>query len=178
MNKTALFLSLFLATALAYAEDVIFSNGPTIKNFGINAEIAATWPMPEKPTFKVAFDVAGQADIGEVNQKFNSLARFINMHTRAGVSPDDIQLALVVHGKALHDLLQSQHYKRNYDSENANIELVQELIKNRVQVIVCGQSAAYYKVAQEDFIPGVKVALSAMTAHAILQQQGYTSNPF
>jgi hypothetical protein len=34
------------------------------------------------------------------------------------------------------------------------------------------------KVAAEQLIPGVKMALSAMTAHAQLQQQGYTLNPF
>jgi len=27
-------------------------------------------------------------------------------------------------------------------------------------------------------LPGVEMALSAMTAHAILQQEGYTLNPF
>tara|TARA_Y100000588_G_scaffold170524_1_gene184375 strand:+ start:507 stop:614 length:108 start_codon:yes stop_codon:yes gene_type:complete len=34
------------------------------------------------------------------------------------------------------------------------------------------------KVKQQQLIPGVQMALSAMTAHAQLQQQGYTLNPF
>jgi hypothetical protein len=33
-------------------------------------------------------------------------------------------------------------------------------------------------VKTEDLLPGVEMALSAMTAHALLQQQGYTFNPF
>ena len=33
-------------------------------------------------------------------------------------------------------------------------------------------------VANEDLLPGIEVGLSAMTAHALLQQQGYTVNPF
>ena len=33
-------------------------------------------------------------------------------------------------------------------------------------------------VAKADLIPGVELALSAMTAHAQLQQAGYTVNPF
>ncbi|VVS99449.1 hypothetical protein ERY430_40383 [Erythrobacter sp. EC-HK427] len=33
-------------------------------------------------------------------------------------------------------------------------------------------------VEHDDLIEGVEMALSAMTAHALLQQQGYTINPF
>ena len=47
-----------------------------------------------------------------------------------------------------------------------------------VYIYVCGQSAAYYDVATEDLLPGVDMALSAMTAHTMLQQQGYAINPF
>jgi hypothetical protein len=32
-------------------------------------------------------------------------------------------------------------------------------------------------IDQEDLLPGVRVALSAMTANALLQQNGYTFNP-
>ena len=43
---------------------------------------------------------------------------------------------------------------------------------------MCGQSAAGQGVKKTDLLPGVELALSAMTAHALLQQQGYTLNPF
>ena len=36
----------------------------------------------------------------------------------------------------------------------------------------------YYDVAAEDLPDGVELMLSAMTAHALLQQDGYTLNPF
>jgi intracellular sulfur oxidation DsrE/DsrF family protein len=47
-----------------------------------------------------------------------------------------------------------------------------------VRIFVCGQSAAYYDVTTNDLLPGVEMALSAMTVHALLQQQGYSLNPF
>ena len=34
------------------------------------------------------------------------------------------------------------------------------------------------RVGHEDMLPGVEMALSAMTAHAVLQQAGYRLNPF
>ncbi len=52
------------------------------------------------------------------------------------------------------------------------------MLEAGVRFIVCGQSAAGQGVANDDLIDGVEVALSAMTAHALLQQQGYTVNPF
>ena len=61
---------------------------------------------------------------------------------------------------------------------SAGAGLIAALTDHGVRIIVCGQSAAYYDVATDDLLPGVEMALSAMTAHALLQQQGYTLNPF
>jgi intracellular sulfur oxidation DsrE/DsrF family protein len=52
------------------------------------------------------------------------------------------------------------------------------MLDHGVRFIVCGQSASVYNVAKDDLVPGVEMNLSAMTAHAQLQQQGYTVNPF
>ncbi len=47
-----------------------------------------------------------------------------------------------------------------------------------MQFVQCGQSAASNHIANADLLPGVKMSLSAMTAQALLQQSGYTLNPF
>ena len=47
-----------------------------------------------------------------------------------------------------------------------------------VEVIVCGQAAAAHGVEKSALIDGVKMDLSAMTAHARLAQKGYSVNPF
>jgi len=56
--------------------------------------------------------------------------------------------------------------------------LIKELTENGVEIYLCGQSAAYYGIEKKDLLPNVRMALSAMTAHAILQQKDYTVNPF
>ncbi|MEE2877945.1 MAG: DsrE family protein, partial [Pseudomonadota bacterium] len=43
---------------------------------------------------------------------------------------------------------------------------------------LCGQTAAAREIEKDDLIPGVQIALSAMTAHAVLANQGYSLNPF
>ena len=101
------------------------------------------------------------------------------MHTAAGVREKNIKLAVVIHGKASIDVANAKVYgAANDGAENGNIEIIKALTEQGVRVILCGQSAAFYGVGHEDMLPGVEMALSAMTAHAILQQEGYTLNPF
>ena len=63
------------------------------------------------------------------------------------------------------------------EAGNGSRAVVTQLLDYGVRFIVCGQSAAARR-GQGDLIPGVEIALSAMTAHAQLQQAGYTVNPF
>ena len=155
-----------------------FSTGPVIKNFGGVAEVEQTNPLPGKEQFKVVFDVADQGDKGKTNRRFESLARFLNMHARAGIPPEQVELALVVHGKAGFDLLANTHFREKFGTENPNAGLLADLQKHGVQIYLCGQSAAYYGIENSHLLSGVNMALSAMTANALLQQQGYTLNPF
>ena len=60
----------------------------------------------------------------------------------------------------------------------APAERIEALLAEDVRFILCGQSAAALGIQRQSLAPGVQMALSAMTAHALLQQQGYTLNPF
>ncbi|WP_088330755.1 DsrE family protein [Lacimicrobium sp. SS2-24] len=177
MLKTSAVLITFLFPVFSVlAQD--FNTGPLIKDFGAHAAVEPGSSLNSATSLNVSFDLAKKADSGKVNRSMNSLARFLNMHVANGVPAENIRLAMVVHGDALFDLLGNDSYQAKYGQSNANIPLIQALLQNQVRIIVCGQSAAYHKVAQSDLLPGVEVALSAMTAHALLQQQGYTLNPF
>lgn len=169
MRSLLLFPILALLPVIAIADFSSFTTGPVFEDFGPVADIDITLPVPEDAVFRHSFDVSKRAEDGEPNRTLVSAARFINMHARAGVDADRIELAVVVHGTAVHDVS---------GEAPGSAELVAALIKRGVSIIVCGQSAAYYDVETDDLMPGVEMALSAMTAHALLQQQGYTLNPF
>jgi len=101
------------------------------------------------------------------------------MHAKAGVPEKNMKLAVVFHSKGSFDLTRDEFYGRQYDeASNANAEIIKALTDKNVRIILCGQTAAYYGIKNEDLLPGVEMALSAMTAHALLQQEGYTLNPF
>ena len=154
-----------------------FNTGPVFQDYGKKVVVEGV-KFNANTEFKVAFDVAKGAEPGKLNRQFDSLARFINMHVANGVPAENIHLALVVHGKAGFDLLKSPLYQEKFNSTNANSPLLQDLMKNQVQIYLCGQSAAYYDIDKPLLEPGVKMALSAMTAHAVLNSKGYSLNPF
>lgn len=155
-----------------------FAASPPIKDFGQFYQVPDAQTLAKNSHFKIAFDVSKQATEGELNFAFNSLARFINMHVDSGVPIDNIHLALVVHGGASKDLLADKYYQALYMKTNANQALIKQLLAHNTEVYLCGQSATHFDVSADKLIPGVKLMLSAMTAHAYLQQQGYSLNPF
>lgn len=167
-----------LLTALPISAQSNFSDGPLIKGYGNHAAVNLSRPLDVNSKFKVAFDVSDTNGEASLNRKFDSLARFLNMHVANGVDPKNIQLALVVHSKAGFDLLNQQHYGKKFNVENPNTGLVNALLNNNVEIYLCGQSAAYYGINKEQLIEGVQMSLSAMTANAQLSQRGFSTNPF
>ena len=110
---------------------------------------------------------------------FETAPRFINTHVEAGVAETNINIAYVVHGKAIIDLLKPAAYAtRSGGKANATAALVARLLAHNVNFYVCGQSAASQGIAKNELLPGVKMAISASSAHALLGMQGYTLIPF
>ncbi|MBT1445655.1 DsrE family protein [Shewanella sp. JM162201] len=175
----SMLLSVLIGGITVPAGAADFSSGPVIEGYGeVASRVKQTFPVPRDQQFKVVFDVAAQSEAGEVNRTLDSMARFLNMHVAAGVDPKNIRLALVVHGKAVFDVLSDEAHFKKLARGNANASLLKALMKNGVRVMVCGQTAAHFGIDNNLLYDGVEMSLSAMTAHAILSQQGYSLNPF
>ena len=168
-----------LATAAQAQDTGAFKRGPVFEDFGAHAAVAGMGELPADAAFRHSLDVAEAASGARANRHIESAARFINMHAAAGVDPENIQVAVVVHGGASMDLLSENAWQaKGKEGANGSHALVRDLLGEAVRVILCGQSAAAHGITQADLIPGVEMALSAMTAHALLQQAGYSVNPF
>ena len=167
-----------ILNATAQAQNGAFHAGTLIPDYGKIADIPDMLPLAKDASYNISFDISKQAEIGKLNRQFVSSARFLNMHVANGVDPKNIKLAMVIHGKAVLDVTRQEFYEDKTVADNVNADLIANLIDNGVEVFVCGQSAAFQGVKSSDLLPGVKMSLSAMTAHATLQQSGYTYNPF
>lgn len=168
-----------LITSWAFEEPAskpVATAGPVIQEFGEVYDILNPgFPTPVEQDYRVVFDVAiSPENESDLNPRINTLARFLNMHARAGVPTDKLHVALVLHGQAGKNALRDEPYRSRFKTANPNAELMAELVKNGVEVYLCGQSAAYRGLKREELLPGVKMALSAMTVLVTLQQRGYS----
>jgi intracellular sulfur oxidation DsrE/DsrF family protein len=174
-------LAVAAAGPLSAQDMSAFKTGPVLADFGPHAPVPGRAAIPEDARFAVAFDVSTPAAEGSANRGFEAAARFLNMHVAAGVPEGNIRLVVVVHGKAALELMRNEAHAVHPSSrkgDNPSGKLVAALLGTGVRFILCGQTAAAYGIAPGDLIAGVEVSLSAMTSHALLQQQGYTVNPF
>lgn len=171
---SAFILCLFLipASNLKAQERV---QGPLIQEYG---EVFAV-PEPDFPTdpgfvYKVVFDIAiGEEDPAQLNKRINTLARFLNMHAQAGVPPENLQVACVIHGTAARDVLKSEVYRERYGVDNPNEPLLEALAEAGAQMYLCGQSAFARNIPLDKKTEAVGLALSAMTVLIRLQGEGY-----
>ena len=118
----ALLLSIWVPLS---AQEDRFKSGDTIKQFGKIAKQPGHQTLPDGVAFKVSFDVASAAKAGAVNRHIDSAARFINMHTTAGIDPKKIDLAVVVHGDAVNDMSNA--------SGESNVALIKALQNHGVK---------------------------------------------
>lgn len=175
MRSTALALVLTAMLAAAVSGQQRPQTGPVVNSGGPVYEVTdLDFPTPMDVQLKAVFEMRDPpADPSSTNQQLGTMARYLNMHARAGVPRENLRVAAVVHGGASHALLKDDFYREREGVENPNKELIREIIAAGGQVILCGQTAGARNISKDELLPGVQMALSAMTALTSLQQQGY-----
>jgi intracellular sulfur oxidation DsrE/DsrF family protein len=150
--------------------------GPVVPNHGpVYTVPADSYNLDPARSYSVVMDVGkGPDDPEELNRHVESAARFLNMHARQGIDPGRLEMAVVLHGAGgARAALSDEAHKKHYGVANPNRGLFEELGRAGVQIYLCGQTAAYYGYAADELLPQVTMALSAMTVHVRLQQEGY-----
>lgn len=172
-------LAPLLLPGTAWAQDRP-STGPVIHSAGPVFDIPnVDFETPTDAVYKVAFEMARAAESPEqLNVTLESAARFLNMHARAGVPVERVGAAVVVHGPAGWELLDDDAHRARHGVENPNATLIRELSEAGVRVILCGQTAAARGIPRDGLLEEVEVALSAMTAFLVLQDEGFRVNPW
>ncbi len=153
--------------------------GPIVPSFGGVFDVPDPGLMPPKDQdLKLRFDVNVGPEPGELNQGFDTVARYLNQHARAGVPRERLKAALVIHGTAGKDTLTNDEYRKRFGKDNPNLKLLDELKAAGVRVYLCGQTSVSRNLPRAVVTPAATIALSAMVAHMALDREGYVLNPF
>ncbi len=173
--KKLVFTFCVFAFAKAYTQQSNSQSGNVIPEFGKTYEIS----NPDFKTntglvFKAIFDVAkAPEDPSKRNPYIETIARFLNMHERAGVPVKNLHIRMAMHGQASYGLLKNEAYKIKFGVDNPNIKLLKAIDKAGVEIILCGQTAGARNITKERRLPLTQIALSAMTILIQSQEEGY-----
>ncbi|MHA7060128.1 DsrE family protein [Aquimarina sp. M1] len=173
MKHTILFLLVVLPASLFCQQKS--KTGNVITTFGDTYDVKnPDFKTDTKNELKAVFDVGRSfGDSTKVNPLLTTAARYLNMHVAAGVPFENLKVALVIHGSAANELLHNKNYLAKYGIDNPNAPLLSALSEKGVQIILCGQTAAYRNISKSDVHPNVQFSLSAMTALVQLQNEHY-----
>lgn len=185
-GKSVVVFVLFAAAARAQessdpvqkAMDLGLQTGPAVADYGpvftIDPDQVAFAPSPDKE-LKAVFEISiGAEGHDKEDVSIMNVARFVNMHARAGMPKDKLKAAIVMHGGGTWEVLNNEAYRRRFGMDNPNLPALEELAAAGVDIYVCAQSAASRKILWKEFAsPTVKMAFSAMTAMVSLQRDGY-----
>jgi len=156
----------------------VTSSGPLIQAGGMSAQVDdATFAVPANHVFRVLWEINVGSD-SAISQQLGTIARFYNLHARHGIARERLKAAAVVHGTGWISLLTDSAHTARYGRPNPSKRLVEELLANGAQIVVCGQTAAFRGVRRDELLPGVQLGISAMTALNVFWAQGYTLNPW
>lgn len=150
-------------------------NGPVVKAYGpVYPVLDPDFETPTDLEYKAVFDVAAAPhEADAVNPSIETIARFLNMHAQAGVPPNRLHAAIVLHGAAGKDALGHAAYRERFGTDNPSLELMEALAASGVRILLCGQTAGSRGFERAELAEPVELALSAMTALVVLQEQGY-----
>jgi intracellular sulfur oxidation DsrE/DsrF family protein len=129
-------------------------------------------------THKLLIDVDSDASSRRgVNARLNTAAKILNLYALAGVPADKVHMVILFYGEGVNLALSDAAYREKYHRGNPNAELLSQLRRADVKMVACGQALGHQSFTLADVHPGVKLALSALTAREELQAAGYGSVP-
>lgn len=174
--KQIVLIGLCLAFAKAYSQKIEPTSGTMIPHYGNTFEV----PNPEFKTdttavFRLVFDIAkAPEDPSQLNPYLNTLARFLNMHEKAGVPTANLHVRAAIHGQASYGVLKNEFYKEKFGVDNPNLALLTALDQAGVELVLCGQTAGSRDISAARRLEVIDVALSAMTVLSQSQMEGYS----
>jgi intracellular sulfur oxidation DsrE/DsrF family protein len=168
-------------TAMAWAEAPTTAvgqqptYGPVLEDFGpVYFMGEVDFDTPLDGDFKALFDISAAADENDARSAaIETAARFLNMHAQAGVPRERLGAAIVLHGGAARYALSHAAYNRRYEVDNPNLALIEALRAAGAHIVICGQTFAARGYQRDELAEPIELALSAMTAIKVLQDEGY-----
>jgi len=140
-----------------------------------NAALAPT----KNSKYQAIFDAThGSEKATELLPALNMAGSELNALAAANVPLSNVKFAVVFHGPAVDGILDNDHYKAKFGTDNPNLKVIAEMKKSGVEFFVCGQYLAGENIDLKTLSPDVKVAADALLVLMQYQNNGYALMSF
>jgi intracellular sulfur oxidation DsrE/DsrF family protein len=112
-----------------------------------------------------------------INVRLHTAAKLLNLYALAGVPNDKVHMVVLFYGHGVDLALSDAAYRKKFGHPNPNAGLIRQLRQANVKMVVCGQALGHQNFVARNVRPGMKLALSALTAREELQAAGYGEVP-
>jgi intracellular sulfur oxidation DsrE/DsrF family protein len=133
--------------------------------------------IDQKEKMKLVFDftqsTANNAQGSHVNEGLEEVIRILNLHIASGMKRENLKAVIVFHSASILSIMNDDYYRKTYKTNNPNVDLLNQLLKNNIEMVVCGQSIMLRELSPTDFLPNIQFALSAKTTLSKYQNKGY-----
>ena len=163
--------------------------------------IAADWPSAESPAVPSAdgyvaipnaaltptkdkryggvFDATRPAGKpGDLVPALNMAASELNAFAAVKAPLSNAKFVVVFHGAAVDGILDEEHYKARFKTENPNLTVIRKMREAGVEFFVCGQYLASEKLDRKTLSPDVTLAADALLVLMDYQNRGYALMSF
>jgi uncharacterized protein len=153
------------------------ANPPVIATHGNVVQLAEAEQQPRDGT-KIVVDLTKGSEPNQLNPAIEKLAKYVNIYASGGAKPAKVEIVVVIHGEATLTVLNPDAYSATFKTDiNPNLVLLNDLHEAGVTFYVCGQTLISKSAKPEDVAVFVDTAVSALTALANLQADGFAYVP-
>ena len=130
---------------------------------------------PSKSTnYQAVFDATrGASKPTELIPAINMAASELNALAAVNAPLSNAKFAIVFHGSAVDGILDSEHYKAKFGTDNPNLKVIRDMKKAGVEFFVCGQYLAGEKIDPKTLSQEVTLAADALLVLMHYQKKGY-----
>jgi len=153
---------------------------PLIKN----SEMSGVFPVmnvTEKPDISIKYKLLFNMTLWpkdstgrrKLNEGLAEIGRIINLHVASGVPRENLEIVIVIHGGALNTYLKNESFRKKFQTDNPNLDILKQFTDLHASLIACGQAEIFFSIPAENMIPEVRTAFSARVALSTYQLKGY-----
>ena len=144
---------------------------PLISKWGGILPVEVSYKPSAKLDYKLLFDLYfgrwDSVNVKVANSSLTAMARLLNLHAGAGIPKEKMTIVGLVHNTCLDAFLTNERYLEIYGTNNPSLPLIRQYLDLGARFIACGQTIAMNGRSSKDFIPELKIAL---TAQAVLSE--------